>query len=148
MGKLLGIAWKAESRAPMEEATAANVSGDAGVEGDHRGRRERRQVTVLAREGWQRACDELGTALPWTLRRANLLVEGIALAQSTGTRLSIGDMVLEVTGECGPCTRMDEQHHGLTAALQPDWRGGVTCRVVSGGRIAVGDAVEALRGGE
>ena len=146
MGKLLGIAWKVESRAPMAEATAATVSGDTGVERDHRGQRDERQVTVVAREDWQKACDQLGTVVPWTVRRANLLIEGVALAESTGTRLRIADLVLEVTGECGPCTRMDEQHEGLTAALQPEWRGGVTCRVVSGGRIAVGDAVAEIRG--
>ena len=112
------------------------------------GRRGDRQVTMLAREDWQKACGLLGATLPWTLRRANLLVEGIALAESAGTRVRIGDLVLEVTGECGPCTRMDEQHEGLTAVLQPEWRGGVTCRVVSGGRIAVGDAAAATRGGE
>lgn len=148
MGKLLGIAWKGESRAPMEQATAATVSDDTGVEHDYRGRRDERQVTVLAHEDWQKACDLLGAVVPWTTRRANLLVEGVALVESTGTRLSIGDLVLEVTGECGPCTRMDEQHVGLTAALQPEWRGGVTCRVVSGGRIALGDAVAAIRGEE
>ena len=61
-----------------------------------------------------------------------------------GRALAHGDLVLEITGECGPCTRMDEQYEGLTAALMADWRGGVTCRVISGGRVAVGDAVEAI----
>ena len=30
---------------------------------------------------------------------------------------------------------MDEAEPGLMAALKPDWRGGVCCRVIQGGEI-------------
>ena len=30
---------------------------------------------------------------------------------------------------------------GLTAALAPDWRGGVTCQVIEAGAVRVGDDV-------
>jgi MOSC domain-containing protein YiiM len=146
MGKLLGIARKASKRAPMEEIDAAQVSEAAGLEGDYRGKPGHRQVTVLAREAWQAVCGELGEALPWTLRRANLLVEGVHLPQRPGDRLRVGGLLLEVTGECDPCTRMDEQRDGLTEALRPDWRGGVTCQVVEGGAIAIGDIAELIDG--
>ena len=43
--------------------------------------------------------------------------------------------------ETDPCSRMDEQHAGLRDALTPDWRGGVCCRVIAGGNVAVGDEV-------
>jgi MOSC domain-containing protein YiiM len=36
---------------------------------------------------------------------------------------------------------MEEQCAGLKAALQPDWRGGVCCRVLRGGAVAIGDSV-------
>jgi len=36
---------------------------------------------------------------------------------------------------------MDEASPGLREALEPDWRGGVCCRVLKGGLIAVGDEV-------
>ncbi len=75
------------------------------------------------------------------MRRANLLVEGIALPQRAGQVFRIGEVRLLVTGECDPCSRMDEQVPGLRIALTPAWRGGLTCKVLSGGRIALGDAV-------
>ncbi len=120
----------------------ATVGTDSGVAADSRGRPGNRQVTVLAEEDWDRACAEAGADLPWHARRANLLVRGLALADTGGRRLRIGEqVVLQVTGELEPCSRMDEAHEGLREALVPDWRGGLTCRVVSGGRIATGDSV-------
>ncbi len=144
--ELLGIALRDRSRGPMREVDHIQISTAAGCGGDFRGKPGARQVTVLSREAWQAACEELGQALPWTTRRANLLVGGIALADSTGRRLSIGNVVLEITGETDPCQRMDQIAAGLRRALTPDWRGGVCCRVVIGGEITVGDVARLVSG--
>lgn len=139
MGKLLGIVTRERSRAPMKQHSAIEISVDRGLCDDFRGASRGRNVTVLGREGWELACADLGRELPWTTRRANLLVEGVDLAQSTGARLRIGEMVLEITEECEPCQRMDEQSDGLRSALGPDWRAGVSCRVVAAGEVRIGD---------
>ena len=78
----------------------------------------------------------------WTARRANLLVEGLDLLEATGAQLRVGGAVLEVTGETKPCGRMDQEAAGLRNTLVPGWRGGVTCRVLTGGLIRVGDDAE------
>ena len=142
MGKVLGIARRGKSRAPMEPLDAVDVALETGVEGDVRGSLRDRQVTVLARESWDAACEALGRKLPWTVRRANILVEGLHLADEVGKTIRIGDLALVVTGETDPCSRMEEQAEGLREALLPDWRGGVTCRVAQGGAIRVGDGAE------
>jgi MOSC domain-containing protein YiiM len=140
-GRLIGIARREGKRAPMEELERARVETASGVAGDFRGRPGKRQVTVLTAPGWRAACEDLGRELPWTARRANLFVDGIPLANTTGRRLVIGSLVLEITGELDPCSRMDEADEGLCRALTPDWRGGVTTRVLAGGDIDVGDGV-------
>ena len=140
-GKVLGIARRAHARAAMELLDSAAVTVGAGVDGDARGALRNRQVTVLAEESWKAACDDLARELPWTTRRANLLVAGLELAGTAGSTIRIGDVALLVTGETDPCARMEEQAAGLRDALAPQWRGGVTCRVTAGGAIAVGDAV-------
>ena len=140
-GKLVGIAKAKELRVPLEEMQSAHVSVEAGIEGDARGIKLDRQVTVLFRESWQDACRELGVALPWTTRRANLLVAGVPIPQQTGGRITIGDVVLEIKMETDPCWLMEQSHAGLKAALTPEWRGGVCCKVLSGGDIRVGDTV-------
>ena len=141
MGRLLGIARAPVLRATLVEVEEVEVEGADGIQGDARGRKSGRQVTVLFREGWERACGELGVTLPWVMRRANLLVEGIAPPREGG-QLRIGDLVLEVTQETQPCHLMDAAHRGLKRALTPEWRGGVCCRVLKGGKIRVGDHVD------
>jgi MOSC domain-containing protein YiiM len=123
------------------ETEEAEVTLDLGVVGDARGAKPGRQVTVLFREGWEAACRDLGADLPWTTRRANLLVEGLPVPRE-GMRLAVGELVLEVTDETKPCRVMEAACSGLRRALMPDWRGGVTCRVIRGGRVRVGDRVE------
>jgi len=142
MAILTGIATRRASRSAMELCEVIDISTERGLLGDSRGKPGRRQVTVLSQESWQAACDSLHTDLPWTLRRANLLVQGLTFdASHVGWRLRLGDAELEICYECDPCPRMDEQHQGLTAALQPDWRGGVCCRVIRAGTVRLGTRV-------
>jgi MOSC domain-containing protein YiiM len=140
--ELIGIARKARSRAPMQSLDRIKVTTELGLDGDYRGKLRRRQVTILAEEDWLSACRAIGrTDIPWTERRANLYVRGIALPRTKGSRLSIGDVVFEITGETDPCHRMEAVADGLQDALTPDWRGGVTCRVIKGGHVSIGDPV-------
>lgn len=144
-GRLLGIARHARSRAPMETLARAAVTLDGGVVGDFRGgsrgKPHKRQVTLMEQADWAAALAEVGVDIPWSERRANLLVD-VDLPQVAGARIRIGaDVVLEVTTECDPCSRMDALVDGLQAALRPDWRAGACTRVVCGGEIAVGDEI-------
>ena len=144
MGQLKGIARRGARRALMEEVESASVGIQSGIDGDYRGTMKGRQVTILASQDWQAACTEVGVDLPWTNRRANLLVDDVILPRSAGAHIRVGECVFEVTGETDPCERMDEQHGGLRLALVPSWRGGCTCDVVSGGDIQVGDSAEII----
>ncbi len=149
-GRLVGIAVRTAHRAPMQPRRSALLSVGGGVEGDYKGvKHPRRGVTVLAREAWEAALAELGgeegaAPLAWTARRANLLVEGVALPRALGGIVRIGPVVLEVTYPTTPCRRMDEVRAGLMKALYPDWRGGITARIVEGGLVALGNPVDVL----
>ena len=141
MGTLVGIARRAKKRAAMEVVETAAVELATGVANDFRGKPGARQVTVLSGDVWDRVCAELGRVLPWTTRRANLLVRGVELPQSAGAVIAIGSVRLEVMQETDPCSRMEEQCPGLRDALTPDWRGGVCCRVLADGTVSAGDLV-------
>jgi len=144
MGELLGIAKHTEARGAMQRLQQARVTLASGVEDDFRGKPGKRQVSVMSVEDWQRSCEALGETLDWTTRRANLLVEGVVLAETAGKTLRIGELELLITRETDPCERMDEARDGLQEALRPGWRGGVCCRVVKPGTISVGDNVELI----
>ncbi len=144
MGRLAGIARRDEKRAPMETLEHAEVSDQTGVAQDSRGKPGERTVTVISARAWREICAELGQDIPWTTRRANLLVDDIDLPKSPGPVIEVGEVRLKVTVEVNPCSRMDEQIAGLTVALKPDWRGGVGCTVLQGGSIAVGDPVNVI----
>jgi len=151
-GRLIGIARRDQRRAPMEEVRSGLITTDAGLIGDHKGRKfKKRQITVLSLEQWRDALAALPPAadgsvveLPWVVRRANLLVEGVDLPRARGGILRVGVVKLEVTYPTQPCKRMDEVYPGLLKALHPEWRGGVTARVLEGGEIQIGDDVEVL----
>jgi MOSC domain-containing protein YiiM len=143
--QLLDIAFRPKSRAPMQTKVETMVSKVAGVEDDFKRKPGKRQVTLLSLEQWQLACDEVDVTLPWTIRRANLLVDGVSFNSTmVGKQIKIGHLILLVTGETDPCPKMDAQHQGLTQALTPDWRGGVCCRVIADGRVKVGDKLSIL----
>ncbi len=145
-GVIAGLARHARPRASMEVLDRVTITPELGVEGDCKGRfkpggRNRRQVTLMERADWDAATASVGADLPWSARRANILVDGLDLPQLPGTVLRIGDVRLMVMVECAPCDRMDALAPGLQAALSVDWRGGVCTRVLSGGKIAIGDAI-------
>ena len=139
MGKLVGIAITTKLLAPMQEIQHAIIEVDSGIQGDARGSKRNRQISILFEDDWIDACSELGTKLPWITRRANLFVSGMRTPKTPGLILKINDVELIVKVETDPCDLMDKQRDGLQSALKPDWRGGVCCTVLKRGEISVGN---------
>jgi MOSC domain-containing protein YiiM len=138
---------KRARRGAMDEVEEARLVGGKGIESDANFGRGRRQVTVIEREAFEDIRSALPDADP-AMRRANVMVSGVPLAQTRDRVLRIGDVRLHIRGETRPCERMDAQCPGLTAALDPDWRGGVYAVVLDDGEIRVGDRVSLEDGPE
>ena len=143
MSSIKAIAIRNRSRAAMQSIDSAQISVASGILGDLRGTQQGRQLTIVSETAWQKACAEVDADLPWTFRRANLLVDEIEFdASYVGKTVRIGAVELVVTAETSPCSLMDAQHQGLTAALSQEWRGGICCNVVKPGEIKIGDQIE------
>ena len=87
---------------------------------------------------WAHGC--LRRRLESTLTRRNLVVSGINLLALKGEQFQIGDVVLECTGWCEPCSRM-EANLGPGGYNAMRGHGGITARVLAGGVITLGDPV-------
>ena len=141
-GTLTWIGLRPARRAAMQPVARATLDPQAGLLGDrYAGSSGVRQVTLIQAEhlGAVGAWLGRGPVAPELLRR-NLVVSGINLLALTGRRLWIGDALLEVTGPCHPCSRMEEilGPGGYNAVRG---HGGLTARVLRPGQIGLGDAV-------
>lgn len=142
-GKILGLQRKAKLRADLEPLEKATVTVEKGIEGDARGVMKDAQITLISKEARDAAMADLKPTrdVEWTARRANVFVDGMEFNESTGARISIGDVELEVMSETDPCDIMDKAYPGLKDALTPDWRGGCRTRVLKGGTVNMGDTI-------
>ena len=121
-GSVLALALRPQKGGAMALAESITLTPENGVMGDH-GTSQRRQVTLLDEAAWQTACSDVGTELDWTVRRANVLVQGLELPSLFNQQIRVGTALVEVIGEVTPCHLMDAVQSGLEAALQPNWRG-------------------------
>lgn len=140
-GRLKAIWLKRERGGTMDAVAEVTAQVGGGLAGDANFGRTRRQVTLIEKEVFDALKDEFGSLVDPALRRANLMVSGVRLADTRDRKLRIGDCLLQVRGETRPCTLMEDQLTGLRDALDPGWRGGVFCTVLSDARIQVGDEV-------
>ena len=142
-GRLEWIGLRPARRAAMLTPETALLVAAEGIVGDrysssHDGPR---QVTLIAAEDLAGIAAFIGLPLlaPELLRR-NLVTAGINLAALKGQRFRISTAVMEASGECAPCSRMEEVlgPGGYNAVRG---HGGITARVIEGGKVRIGDAV-------
>lgn len=123
------------SRAPLARLDRATAVENRGLEGDRHSLPGNRRALLLVE---QEVLESFGLS-PGDVRE-QVTVRGLALERLVfGSRLEIGDAVLEVAGPCAPCERMEELRPGLRQALEG--RRGRFVRVVRGGSFAVGDPI-------
>ena len=113
------IKWNFDLKSNMEELENANVSISSGIEGDARGKKRNRQITILFEDDWYDACKDIDKDLHWTKRRANLFVKGMRGPQKEGDIIEIGNIKLKVSFETDPCEVMESTYQGLRQALEP-----------------------------
>lgn len=141
-GEVRWLGVRPESRGAMLEPDAVEARREAGLTGDHArpGPRNARQVTLIQWEHLAVASALIGRELaPADLRR-NIAVAGINLFSLKGRRFRIGQALLETTGWCQPCARL-EQRLGPGTFQAMRGHGGITARVIEGGIIRLGDHV-------
>lgn len=144
-GRVEWIGIRPERRGPVEVVKSVDVSEKEGLLGDHySGQSGNRHVTLMQAEHLPVVAALTGrTTLDPALLRRNLVMSGVNLMALKDHQLQIGDVILQVTGQCHPCSKME-------TALGPGGynamrgHGGLTAKVIKGGTIRVGDDVVVL----
>ena len=142
-GTVAWIGLRPARRVAMRAETEALLAAGKGLVGDrYANAGGARQLTLIAAESLATIASHLGrdAVAPHELRR-NIIVRGINLLALKGRRFRIGDALLEASGECHPCSRMEEVF-GPGGYNAVRGLGGITARVIESGTIAIGDVVE------
>jgi MOSC domain-containing protein YiiM len=142
-GRVEWIGLRPERRGEMQVVDSASLDPVQGLIGDrYSGRSGARHVTLIGREDLSAIASYLGldAVTPQQLRR-NIVVSGLNLLALKDRRFRLGAALLEMTGECHPCSRMEETF-GPGGYNAVRGHGGITARVLEGGEIRHGDPLE------
>jgi len=144
-GRLEWIGLRPARRRSVRAVETADVRCPQGLEGDrYAGRSGSRAVTLIQAEHLPAIAALAGTGpLEVAVLRRNLLISGINLVALRGRPFRVGEALLEGTGPCDPCSRMEEVlGPGGYNAMRG--HGGITASVLQPGTIRVGDPVIVL----
>lgn len=142
-GRVTWLGLRPERRAPMDVLDAIQLETGRGVTGDRYSKLDgNRQVTLIGVENLAAIGAFLGTAPadPEAVRR-NIVVEGLNLLALKERRFRVGEAILQTTGECHPCSRMEEIL-GVGGYNAMRGQGGITAKVLRGGLVRLGDVAE------
>ena len=124
----------------MRAVDAVDAEAGKGLIGDRYHGTRHRHVTIQSQELLDAVADQLGGPIDAGLTRRNLTVDAGVIPTAPGTRLRVGEVELEVVRVSAPCRLLDDGiGAGAAAALRG--RAGSVLRVLSSGRIQLGDDV-------
>lgn len=141
-GRVEWIGLRPKRDVPMHEVEQATAHAGIGLDGDrYTSGSGKRGITLIQAEHLPviARLAGLGTIAPATLRR-NVVVSGIPVIALKGRRFRIGELVLEGTDDCAPCSRMEDAL-GAGGYNAMRGHGGLCARIISGGLFKRGDAV-------
>jgi MOSC domain-containing protein YiiM len=146
-GRLVWIGLRQERRGPVHEVETAELITERGLKGDRATRNSggKRQVTLLQHEHLPVIAALSGRdAVPPAWLRRNLVISGFCVLALRAKRFRLGETILEGTGTCDPCSRMEEVL-GVGGYNAMRGHGGITARVIQGGTLRLGDELDFLQ---
>lgn len=142
-GKVEWIGIRTKKRMPLTPIAEVAIDVESGLEGDHySGKSRKRQVTLIQQEHLEVVAKLLHKkSIDPSLTRRNIVVSGINIQALKGQQFRIGEnLILEGTGNCHPCSRM-ETNLGTGGYNAMRGHGGLTAKVIQAGIINIGDQV-------
>lgn len=144
-GRVEWIGVREHKRQPLKVLRKVQAEIGCGLQGDrYAGRSGKREVTLIQAEHLAAVASMLQRdAIDPQLLRRNIVVSGINLLALKNRQFLVGGAVLEMTGLCHPCSRMEE-NLGVGGYNAMRGHGGINARVIERGEIRIGDRVAVL----
>ena len=151
MISVTSIVYKPEGTTPDQQdhylripLDSANLVAGYGIEGDRKGGNPKRNLNIMSFETLESLRKEGFSTLPGQMGE-QIEIKGIDVGKlAVGDRLEIGDTaIVEVISHRTGCQRFE--YIQSRTPQQAAGRMGVMAKVVTGGRIAVGDSVKFLQ---
>ena len=140
LGTVLAIHVAKATKLPMRPVDSVVAEAGAGLGGDRYHGSRHRHVTVQSAAGLAEASRDLGSPVEPGATRRNITVSGGPVPGRPGTRVRMGEALLEVVRPAAPCRLMDDLiGPGAMKALHA--RAGTVFRILEGGVVRVGDPV-------
>ena len=142
-GRVEWIGIRPQRMLEVQSVSQVNADPETGLEGDHfkKSSTGKRQVTLIQQEHLDVVARILGkTEIVPELLRRNIVVSGINLLALKQQQFQVGEVLLETTGICAPCSRMEE-NLGAGGYNSMRGHGGITAKIIQGGQIKIGDTV-------
>ena len=139
-GQVEWIGLRTARREEMLPVQSAQLLPGSGLQGDRfKGNlKSKRQVSLIQAEHLSAMANMLKMeVLPPELLRRNLVISGINLLSLKGMRFTLGSALLEMSGLCHPCSRMEEVL-GTGGYNAVRGHGGIIARVIEAGEVCVG----------
>jgi MOSC domain-containing protein YiiM len=145
VGKVDWLSYRPTRRADVEVVDIIEIEIANSIVGDHFSGKagSTRQITLIQAEHIKVVSDILGQEISPAQLRRNIVVSGINLLALKGQNFKIGNAILTGTGNCPPCSRMEE-NLGPGGYNAMRGHGGITASVVESGAVCVGDSVQLL----
>ena len=143
-GRITWIGIRPERRVAPLPVTTAEAITDRHLAGDHYAGKpgSKRQITLIQAEHLATVASIMNLPhLDPGLIRRNLVVVGLNLLALKDRQFWVGEVLLEYTGLCHPCSRMEE-NLGPGGYNAMRGHGGITASIKQGGQIRIGDAVK------
>ena len=140
LGSVLSIHVAKATKLPMRPVDSVVAEAGTGLVGDRYHGSRHRHVTVQSALSLAEATAALGAPVEAGATRRNITLSGGPVPARPGTRVRMGEALLEVVRPAAPCRLMDDLiGPGAMKALHA--RGGTVFRILEGGLIRVGDPV-------
>ncbi len=140
-GRVMALSYRPQRKEPIVLVDQLVLDPLSGIAQDHYSKQGgSRMITLIQQEHLMAVSSILQREVSIKDVRRNILVEGINLLALHDAVFQLGDAILQGTGYCQPCSRM-ETILGSGGYNAMRGHGGITAKVLKGGIVYLGSRV-------